>query len=72
MIVTDIEMPQMDGHALTRKIKENSNLAKLPVLIFSSLITDDFRHKGDQVGAEDQISKPEIAELVLKIDQYIL
>ena len=72
MVVTDIEMPQMDGHALTRKIKENSNLAKLPVLIFSSLITDDLRHKGDQVGAEDQISKPEIAELVLKIDQYIL
>ncbi|MFJ7970564.1 chemotaxis protein [Psychrobacillus sp. NPDC096389] len=72
MVVTDIEMPQMDGHALTRKIKENSHLAKLPVLIFSSLITDDLRHKGDQVGAEDQISKPEIAELVLKIDQYIL
>lgn len=72
IVVTDIEMPQMDGHALTRKIKENSHLAKLPVLIFSSLITDDLRHKGDQVGAEDQISKPEIAELVLKIDQYIL
>ncbi|GGA17664.1 chemotaxis protein [Psychrobacillus lasiicapitis] len=72
IVVTDIEMPQMDGHALTRKIKENNNLAKLPVLIFSSLITDDLRHKGDQVGAEDQISKPEIAELVLKIDQYIL
>ncbi|MDI2589609.1 chemotaxis protein [Psychrobacillus sp. NEAU-3TGS] len=72
IVVTDIEMPQMDGHALTRKIKEDSNLAKLPVLIFSSLITDDLRHKGDQVGAEDQISKPEIAELVLKIDQYIL
>ncbi|TQR20174.1 chemotaxis protein [Psychrobacillus vulpis] len=72
IVITDIEMPQMDGHALTRKIKENSNLMKLPVLIFSSLITDDLRHKGDQVGAEDQISKPEIAELVLKIDQFIL
>lgn len=72
IVVTDIEMPQMDGHALTRKIKENSYLSKLPVLIFSSLITDDLRHKGDQVGAEDQISKPEIAELVLKIDQFIL
>ena len=66
MVVTDIEMPQMDGHALTRKIKENSNLRKLPVLIFSSLITDDLRHKGDQVGAEDQISKPEIAELSIE------
>lgn len=72
IVVTDIEMPQMDGHTLTKKIKENSHLSKLPVLIFSSLITDDLRHKGDQVGAEDQISKPEITELVLKIDQYIL
>lgn len=72
MLVTDIEMPQMDGHHLTKKVKENPNLTKLPVLIFSSLITDDLRHKGDQVGAEDQISKPEIAELVLKIDKFIL
>ena len=30
------------------------------------------RHKGDQVGAEDQISKPEIAELILRMDQLIL
>lgn len=72
IVVTDIEMPQMDGHALTKNIKENSHLSKLPVLIFSSLITDDLRHKGDQVGAEDQISKPEIAELVIKIDKFIL
>ncbi|KOS69666.1 chemotaxis protein CheV [Lysinibacillus contaminans] len=72
LVVTDIEMPQMDGHHLTRKIKEHPLLQKLPVIIFSSLITDDLRHKGDKVGAEDQISKPEIAELVLRIDQLVL
>lgn len=72
LIVTDIEMPQMDGHHLTKKIKSSAQLQKLPVIIFSSLITDDLRHKGLEVGAEDQISKPEIAELILKIDQYIL
>ncbi|MFJ7667999.1 chemotaxis protein [Lysinibacillus sp. NPDC097195] len=72
LVVTDIEMPQMDGHHLTRKIKEHTDLQKLPVIIFSSLITDDLRHKGDQVGAEDQISKPEIAELILRVDQLIL
>ena len=72
LVITDIEMPQMDGHHLTRKIKEHPLLQKLPVIIFSSLITDDLRHKGDQVGAEDQISKPEIAELILRIDQLIL
>jgi len=72
LVVTDIEMPQMDGHHLTKKIKSNSELQKLPVIIFSSLITDDLRHKGEEVGAEEQISKPEIAELILKIDQYAL
>ncbi len=72
LVVTDIEMPQMDGHTLTRLIKASPGLAKLPVIIFSSLITEDLRHKGDQVGAEEQVSKPEINELVQKIDQYIL
>lgn len=72
MVVTDIEMPQMDGHHLTKKIKSHPDLQKLPVIIFSSLITDDLRHKGEQVGAEDQISKPEIAELILRMDKLIL
>lgn len=72
MVITDIEMPQMDGHHLTKKIKTHPDLQKLPVIIFSSLITDDLRHKGDQVGAEDQISKPEIMELILTMDKLIL
>ncbi|WP_449621419.1 chemotaxis protein [Robertmurraya sp. Marseille-Q9965] len=72
LVITDIEMPQMDGHHLTKRIKENEDLAKLPVIIFSSLITDDLKHKGQMVGADAQISKPEIAELVLHIDKHIL
>ena len=72
LVITDIEMPQMDGHHLTKKIKNTSQLNKLPIIIFSSLITDDLRHKGEQVGALEQISKPEIAELILKIDKHIL
>ena len=72
IIITDIEMPQMDGHHLTKKIKSHPDLQKLPVIIFSSLITDDLRHKGEKVGAEEQISKPEIAELILRMDKLIL
>lgn len=72
LVITDIEMPQMDGHHLTRQIKTNPDLNKLPVVIFSSLITDDLRHKGQQVGADGQVSKPEIADLVLMIDKLIL
>jgi two-component system, chemotaxis family, chemotaxis protein CheV len=72
LLITDIEMPKMDGHHLTRKVKEHQELGELPVIIFSSLITDDLRHKGQKVGADGQISKPEIAELILLIDRFAL
>jgi two-component system chemotaxis response regulator CheV len=72
LIVTDIEMPQMDGHHLTKRIKEDQVLQKVPVIVFSSLITDSLRHKGEQVGADAQVSKPEIGELVELIDKLIL
>ncbi|TXC91631.1 chemotaxis protein CheV [Metabacillus litoralis] len=72
LVITDVEMPQMDGHHLTKRIKEDQQLSILPVVIFSSLITNDLRHKGQMVGASAQISKPEISELVQKIDEFIL
>ncbi|SDP03998.1 chemotaxis protein [Halobacillus aidingensis] len=72
LIITDIEMPRMDGHHFTRLLKNHSDLSQLPVVIFSSLITDDLRHKGEIVGADAQVSKPEIVELVKIIDHHIL
>lgn len=71
LLITDIEMPQMDGLTLTRKIKEDIVLKKLPVVIFSSLITDELRHKGESVKADAQLSKPEIEELVEVVDKLI-
>ncbi|WP_027179112.1 chemotaxis protein [Maridesulfovibrio bastinii] len=64
LVVSDIEMPVMDGHALTRKIKNDEVLKKLTVYLFSSLITEELRHKGLSVGADRQYSKPQIATLV--------
>ena len=71
ILITDIEMPQMDGHTLTRKIKEHKILRNLPVIIFSSLITDDLKHKGESVKADAQMSKPEVENLVGVIDKLI-
>ena len=56
-------MPMMDGHHLTKKIKEDPVLKEIPVILFSSLITDKLRHRGETVGADDQVSKPEITYL---------
>ena len=63
VMVSDIEMPVMDGLNLTHRIKTDPVLKKLPVVLFSSLITDKLRHKGVSVGADDQISKPEVTQL---------
>lgn len=63
VLVSDVEMPRMDGYTLTRKIKEDPILKDLPVILFSSLISDAIRHKGLAVGADEQISKPEFGEL---------
>ena len=67
-IVTDIEMPEMDGHRLTKLIKSDPKLKSIPLIIFSSLISPEMRIKGKELGADEQITKPEIAKLVGVID----
>lgn len=71
IVVTDIEMPRLDGYALTRRIKEHPVLSRLPVILFSSLITDELRHKGKAVGADGQISKPEFGRLAEVVAQVV-
>ena len=71
VVVADIEMPSMDGHNLTKRIKDDPVLRQLPVILFSSLITDKLRHKGEAVGADDQISKPDVAQLAMRAKNLI-
>jgi two-component system, chemotaxis family, chemotaxis protein CheV len=71
IMVSDIEMPVMDGHNLTKRVKDDPALKELPVILFSSLITDRMRHKGDSVGADEQISKPNITELTTRAFELI-
>lgn len=70
-IITDIEMPLMDGHRLTKLIKEDSETKHIPVIIFSSLVNDEMRRKGEALGADAQMSKPEIGNLVRMVDSLV-
>lgn len=70
-IITDIEMPQMDGHRLTKLVKEDERLKHIPLIIFSSLVNAEMRRKGERLGADAQLSKPEIGQLVGAIDKLI-
>jgi len=67
IVISDIEMPAMDGHSLTRNIKEDPMLKAIPVVLCSSIITETLHHKGIAVGADDQISKAELSELVPRV-----
>lgn len=64
ILITDIEMPILDGYTLTKYIKEDDMLKQIPVVIFSSLITEEMQHRGKSVGADVQISKPSMKALV--------
>lgn len=70
-VVTDIEMPIMDGHRLTKLIKDDDETKDIPVVIFSSLVNDEMRRKGEALGADAQLSKPEIGNLVHEIDRLV-
>jgi len=72
IIISDIEMPQMDGLHLIKNIKTNDKLRHIPCIVFSSLISPEMSVKCESVGADAQMSKPELARLVDLVDKYVL
>lgn len=70
-IITDIEMPEMDGHRLTKLVKTDDATKDIPVIIFSSLVNDEMKRKGESLGADAQLSKPEIGNLVRIVDELV-
>ena len=70
-VITDIEMPLMDGQRLTKLVKSDDAMKRIPVIIFSSLVNREMRIKGEQLGADAQLTKPEIGSLVAAIDSLI-
>jgi len=72
LILSDVEMPQMDGYHFCQKVKSDPVLKVLPFILFSSLITDKLRHKGESVHADAQLSKPNPDELVQNLKDIML
>ncbi|MEW6235076.1 MAG: chemotaxis protein [Candidatus Omnitrophota bacterium] len=71
VVITDIEMPRIDGLHLTKLIKAEADFKKIPVIIFSSIISEDNRNKGEAVGADCQITKPDLPLLVGTVDRLL-
>ncbi|MBI5140651.1 MAG: chemotaxis protein CheV [Nitrospirae bacterium] len=72
VVITDVEMPRMDGTHLTVRIKDDPVLKTLPVLIFSSMATDDNIRKWRDLGAERIITKPDLPNLIALVDEYAM
>jgi two-component system chemotaxis response regulator CheV len=72
MVITDIEMPRMDGLHLTSKIRKETVLDNVPVVIFSSLASDDNKARWRDLGAADILTKPDLPNLVEKADALVL
>ena len=72
ILITDIEMPRMDGHHLSKLVKNDDFLRKIPILVFSSLIDEAQKLQGQKVGVDAHLSKPQIGKLISTIDEWIL
>ncbi len=72
LVITDIEMPELDGYTLCKRIKTNKEYSHIPVIIYSSLISPDVIKKGKSVGADAQLTKPELGNLLTIVDKYIM
>ena len=71
LLISDIEMPKMDGLTLCKKIKDDSVLRQVKVIMFSSLINEQMARKCDQVGADGYATKPQIPYLVEMMDKLL-
>ena len=70
-VVTDVEMPRMDGMHLVKRLRDTDSYASMPIVMFSSLMSEDNRAKALALGANDTITKPEIGKMVSMMDKYI-
>jgi len=70
-IISDIEMPRMDGHAFCKRVREQTAYDKIPILLFSSMINEALKRKGEALGADDQVTKPELDYLITRMEQCV-
>jgi CheY-like chemotaxis protein len=65
IILTDVQMPKLDGFAMTRRIKTEPSLSKIPVVILSSLASPEDKRRGSDAGADAYLVKGELGVEIL-------
>ncbi len=71
IVISDIEMPRLNGLSLTTKIKEEQSLKDIPVVLFSSLINKENIKIAQDAGADAQVSKPLSGEMIDAVENCL-
>jgi len=71
VILTDVEMPEMDGYMLTRKVKADKRFAGIPVLMHSSLSSTSNQQLGKAVGVDEYVPKFEPQKLAQTLERLL-
>lgn len=72
LIITDLNMPKLDGFGLVRKIREDGDYGSLPVIILSSLSSEDDIDRGLDLGADTYLTKPfDESQIQYEVAKYL-
>ncbi|MFZ4541875.1 MAG: hybrid sensor histidine kinase/response regulator [Rickettsiales bacterium] len=71
IVVTDIEMPEMDGFELTAQLRRDPCYARMPIIAFTSTVNDIFKQRGNKVGMDALILKTDREALLAEITRQI-
>lgn len=72
LVITDLEMPVTSGDYVVRKLRETFKKDEMPIVVFSSMASEENERKLLGIGANRFIGKPELALLVSYVDEYLL
>jgi len=71
LVMSDVEMPVLDGYSLTKEIRKDPTLAAIPVLLHSSMSGQENVRKGLEAGANKYVVKLKVEELLAEIKQCL-
>jgi len=72
LVITDLNMPNMDGFALIRSLRENADFKELPVIILTSLSDQANKEEGTKLGITSYVVKPfSLEKIQYEVSKYI-
>ncbi len=73
LVISDVEMPVMDGYVLCSKIKNDSRLSQIPVILVTSMVSSEQLMRGIAAGADNYLTKPYDDETLFnKVEELLL